>query len=468
MTAKSKLLLLLGLKALFLLLFILYGPLRLAPDEAQYWTWSQTLDWGYYSKPPAIAWQIYLTTALLGNHELGVRAGALLVGLLLPLLLFRIAKELKWSDASALWAALALACSPLGFFLSFGATTDGGSTLFFLLALFAVIKGPHYLLAGVAIALGALYKWTAFAFWPFILVLAYLFPHLRKKSLLGGIALSLLALLPSLYWNLSHDWATFRHVGMTVVGRTSRQGNALEFLLGQIVLFSPLYFWDFLVGWVRAVLHERRWQLFVIAAFPTALGLYFLIAFFMKVQINWSLYLLPPAFLLVAFQRRGLLGATLLSLALIGGALATPLLPFWPYKASPFRQNLGWEGLTGALLKAGYHPEEEALMADTYQLSSLLSFYGPEQKRAYFLNLQGRRRNQFSYWPGLPLGASGLFAKVDNHPFDPSEREAVAALLRLSFEEVEWISESPLFGPKTLLLFRCSRYNGKIKNSSSF
>ena len=24
-------------------------------DEAQYWTWAQHLDWGYFSKPPGIA-----------------------------------------------------------------------------------------------------------------------------------------------------------------------------------------------------------------------------------------------------------------------------------------------------------------------------------------------------------------------------------------------------------------------------
>ena len=34
-------------------------PLELYPDEAQYWLWSRTLDWGYYSKPPMIAWLIW-------------------------------------------------------------------------------------------------------------------------------------------------------------------------------------------------------------------------------------------------------------------------------------------------------------------------------------------------------------------------------------------------------------------------
>lgn len=33
-------------------------PLELYPDEAQYWLWSRTPDFGYYSKPPMVAWAI--------------------------------------------------------------------------------------------------------------------------------------------------------------------------------------------------------------------------------------------------------------------------------------------------------------------------------------------------------------------------------------------------------------------------
>ena len=33
---------------------------ELYPDEAQYWLWSRTLDFGYFSKPPMVAWTIRL------------------------------------------------------------------------------------------------------------------------------------------------------------------------------------------------------------------------------------------------------------------------------------------------------------------------------------------------------------------------------------------------------------------------
>src|ERR1700676_3680117 len=69
----KRLLFLLILKAFILMAIILYAGIELGPDEAQYWTWSQALDWGYYSKPPGIAWQIWLGTQVFGQIEWGVR-----------------------------------------------------------------------------------------------------------------------------------------------------------------------------------------------------------------------------------------------------------------------------------------------------------------------------------------------------------------------------------------------------------
>ena len=47
--------------AVFSTTFGLFG------DEAQYWLWSQDLDFGYLSKPPLIAWALYFYTSLFGD-----------------------------------------------------------------------------------------------------------------------------------------------------------------------------------------------------------------------------------------------------------------------------------------------------------------------------------------------------------------------------------------------------------------
>src|SRR6202022_3042573 len=56
--------------------WLVFQPADLYPDEAQYWVWSQHLALGYYSKPPLVAWLIALTTGLFGDSELAVRLSA--------------------------------------------------------------------------------------------------------------------------------------------------------------------------------------------------------------------------------------------------------------------------------------------------------------------------------------------------------------------------------------------------------
>ena len=46
---------------------VFYTNFNLFADEAQYWLWSKTLDFGYYSKPPMIAWFLKLHTTLFGE-----------------------------------------------------------------------------------------------------------------------------------------------------------------------------------------------------------------------------------------------------------------------------------------------------------------------------------------------------------------------------------------------------------------
>ena len=45
-------------------------------DEAQYWTWSRELAFGYFSKPPMIAWVIRGATAICGDGEACIRSAS--------------------------------------------------------------------------------------------------------------------------------------------------------------------------------------------------------------------------------------------------------------------------------------------------------------------------------------------------------------------------------------------------------
>jgi 4-amino-4-deoxy-L-arabinose transferase-like glycosyltransferase len=42
-------------------------------DDAQYWFWGQSLAWGYYSKPPLIAWTLRASTDIGSDAPFWIR-----------------------------------------------------------------------------------------------------------------------------------------------------------------------------------------------------------------------------------------------------------------------------------------------------------------------------------------------------------------------------------------------------------
>src|SRR5438128_9664247 len=78
----------------------------LYPDEAQYWFWAQHLAFGYYSKPPLVAWVIALTTAMFGDSEFAVRLAAPLLHAITAGIVYAIGARL-YDNRIGFWSALA-------------------------------------------------------------------------------------------------------------------------------------------------------------------------------------------------------------------------------------------------------------------------------------------------------------------------------------------------------------------------
>lgn len=464
------------IKAIILGVLIATYQVGLSPDEAQYWTWSQALDWGYYSKPPGIAWQIWGSTALLGNTILGVRLGALVIAFFLAWAVYYLARCCGLNEKIAFWSAIAMAFSPLGIYLSFAATTDGGAILFLVLGIAEVAKGLqkdsiNYPLAGVWILFGALYKWTAFVLWPVVLFFFIFFPKMRNKNIVWGILISFVALLPPLYWNMTHEWATFKHVSSTLGNKPA--GNFGDFLGVQILLLSPIFFGLLIASYVPLIKKSTNALLFC-AAFPFLVLFYLVAAFFKKMQPNWAAFLYPPGMALLAWGSYPRLKVwlhigTWLSIAMVTLAFITPQLQL-PYKVNPFRQSVGWEKLSSALIQAGYNPYTDFLMGDKYQVASILSFYGPEQKRAYFFNISATRKNQFSYWPQMyekETGKTGYFVVLENTSANTIVWYEHHYEKRLApyFKSVSFVGAYPLYRVKGepvkyAIIFKCVDYLG--------
>ncbi len=492
------------IKAAIMASVIQFGGFDLAPDEAQYWTWSQSLDWGYYSKPPGIALEIWLGTKIFGNTVLGVRIGAVFLSIFISLSVYALALASGLTKRGAFWAGVVSALTPMGFFASYYATTDVGLVLFWTLACIPLAKAlkenetPNYLLIGLFIAMGALFKWPIYLIWVLVFFGMISTTAFRKRSIVEGLLVSLLGLLPPLIWNATRGWPTFQHVWSTMRGGHSPktggpllQGNFFDFFGAQAALLSPILFILLLVAF--AILFRRKHlippavRFFGYATF-FILAVYQGFSLFQKMQGNWCVFVYPMAIVFLCWTlidylphgRRWIRGGLAFSLLMVAAVFslsavqikgAFPSRPI-PQKFNRLNECLGWSGIGSGLIRAGYDPEKDFLFSDSYQGTSLLSFYAPRQKRAYFFNLKQRRQNQFTYWPSLAdqqLGRSGFFVVLEEYPIrNRTENEAVVEfedILKPYFKTVGYAGMVPLlhmYGKprKVMLIYRCEEYNG--------
>jgi 4-amino-4-deoxy-L-arabinose transferase-like glycosyltransferase len=247
------------------------SPLELYPDEAQYWLWSRTLAFGYWSKPPMIAWAIRAATTL-GNAEAWVRLPAVAFQAGAMLCVFAIGRKLMGSRVGLAAAAL-YALAP-GVQLSATVVATDAPLLFFLsltVLAYVHLQGAEgsrriWLAAGFAAALGLAFLSKYAAIYGVIGVGLHLAlsPTARRAWSwpAAGVALAVfaLALSPNIAWNATHGFATLQHTADDANWRAGRLFNPSglgAFLGAQFAVFGPIPFGALLVGSGLALRRRR-------------------------------------------------------------------------------------------------------------------------------------------------------------------------------------------------------------------
>jgi 4-amino-4-deoxy-L-arabinose transferase-like glycosyltransferase len=217
--AKTLSLVLIGILSVRLIaLFI--APWGLHGDEAQYWAWSQEPAFGYFSKPPMIAWVIGATTSIFEDAEWAVRLSAPFLHIATTVMIFLTARRF-FDPQVGFWASLIYTLMPAVWLSSYIMSTDAVLLLCWAIALHAwacLRDGGGWgrvLQLGLALGFGLLSKY-AMAFMVPVLCLAVLFDRPSRKTLLGvrGFVVAGLAaiiLMPNLMWNAANNFATISH-----------------------------------------------------------------------------------------------------------------------------------------------------------------------------------------------------------------------------------------------------------------
>jgi len=338
-------------------------------DEAQYWAWSEEPAFGYYSKPPLIAWIIHAATEACGPGEACVRLPSALIHTATALAVFVLGRTL-YDVRTGVLSALAFATLP-GVSLSAGLiSTDVPLLLCWALALigfaalFATDRLWPALLLGAAFGIGLNGKY-AMAWFVLCAAVYFAFAPEQRKLLKDyrlylALALGLLLIAPNLAWNYANSFATFSHTADNAKwsGAFLHPDKALQFLGSQFGVFGPILFGAFLVivwrAWKRGLPEPDR----MLLAFSLPIVAVITVqAFLSRAHANWAATAYVAASVLVTATMvrdgawgwlKGSFAVNVAVLILIGVGTTTAGKLALPVKPDPFARVLGWREVAAA------------------------------------------------------------------------------------------------------------------------
>ncbi|HUH84062.1 MAG TPA: glycosyltransferase family 39 protein [Stellaceae bacterium] len=368
----------------------------LYPDEAQYWIWSLHPAFGYYSKPPVVAWLIAATTALFGGDPAAVRIAAPLLHFGTSLIVYQLAERL-YDARTGQWSAIAYATLPGVSASAVIISTDAPMLFCWAVALYAFVRarepagGRWWIMVGIAAGVGLLSRYTM-AFWPpSALLYLLLFRDERRhvRYFLGAMLLALVIYSPNFLWNWAHDFASYRHTrdNGDFGGPLFHPAQFFEFLGEQCGVFGPIFFASLIaiVALARRSLADRRAALLATFALPS-LAIMLVVSFLSRAQANWSAPTFVSAVVLVvawllAHNRRSVVIVSVvldvvIAVVAFGAHDAAPAFGVeLPARLDPLHRLRGWgplgRSVAGLLAR---HPGT-ILMSDDREVMAALVYY---------------------------------------------------------------------------------------------
>jgi 4-amino-4-deoxy-L-arabinose transferase-like glycosyltransferase len=439
------------------LIWLALQPADLFPDEAQYWLWSQQLAFGYYSKPPLVAWLIALTTGLFGDSEFAVRLSAPLLHAGAAIFVYGIGARL-YDERVGLWSALAYMSLPGVSVSAFVISTDAPLLLFWAAALYAFVRAREdggwgsWLAVGLFAGLGLLCKY-AMAYW-MLSALGFVLLFRRERRLLGpllaAIGLALVLYSPNFWWNWANGFVSYLHTkdNAELGGPLFHPDALVEFFVSQFAVFGPLLFAGLILLIASpGALAEPRARLLAAFALP-ALAMMIAVSLLSRAHANWAAPTYVSATVLVVAWalRRGWRALIAFSIALHIAAVGLiftgrdALAAFGvelPAQYDALRRVRGWRELgaeVGRVLAA--HPGLTLLADDREVLAALIYYVRPHPLDAVKWQLTRRIRDEWDLTNSLGKRLGGSFLLVSKHELIDEMRPSFAVIDRLQSIEV--------------------------------
>lgn len=406
-----------------------FDPPNLSFDEAQYWAWAQTVQLGYYSKPPMVAWAIAATTALFGEAEGAVKLGSALAQGGTAAVLVLLGRALFGGRLGG-WTGAAWITMPAVSLSAVMITTDPFLLFFWAVALLALVEAPRHgprlnrwwVLFGIALGLGLLSKYAmAFFLASLALWLAWDKPSrplAKAPGLWLGLGLGVLIYLPNLLWNAANGFVSYAHTkdNANLRGDMFNPDKLAEFVVGQLGVFGPILMVGLVLGVAAAFRRNADSRLRLLAAFSLpVLAVMTTESLLSRANANWT----APAFVAgvvlatwaLAQRWPRLLKVSLaLHLVIMAGMYhldaARAVVDF---RFDPEKRIKGWDQVGARVSQImAAHPQARLLADERKVLATLTYYVHPHPFDAIKWNPSGKIHDHFDQTTRLEPGPAEL------------------------------------------------------------
>jgi 4-amino-4-deoxy-L-arabinose transferase-like glycosyltransferase len=392
-------------------------------DEAQYWFWAKDLSWGYYSKPPVIAWAIAVSTALCGSDsEFCVRLPSLFFYPLTSLVIFFLGKHL-YNEKIGFWSAIVFFSIPAVSLSSLLISTDVILFFFWALSLYVFVKAlennqwRYWLLLGVVGGLGLLTKYTMGIF--AISVLVFLLSTPSYRHYLASIQLWVAALvaglmmMPNLIWNYQNEFPTFQHTAeISNLNSQKLHFNEMrEFLIGQFFVFGFIFFPLLMLIWLAFTQWFNDWKMKLLVIF-SGIFLFIIIlqSLFGRANANWAAPTYVTATIMIvawALLTPKKIRVTVFYIGLLVNVLFIPAIYHHQsimrvlgieltQENDAYKRSKGWRALAAQVAVLQEKHSNSTVLAQDRELIAELTYYLPQPPAdVVSWNPQGKVRHHY-------------------------------------------------------------------------
>jgi 4-amino-4-deoxy-L-arabinose transferase-like glycosyltransferase len=372
-------------------------------DDARY------LAWGYVAYPPLTPFVARMAFVLFGPSLTGLRFFGALAQSIAIVLAGLMARELGGGRWAQIVAAVAVAIAPISLAESTLFQYVGLDYLWWVLIAYLTIRllkseDPRgWLAIGVVIGLGMLTRYTMAFYVAGIVVGVLLTParrYLASPWLWGGVALSLVILLPNLIWQVQHNFVSLEFLS-SIHTRDVRIGRTEDFWIDQLRLaanpftiplwVAGLYFYLFapagrryrMLGWMAVV---------PFALFYISQGRGYYVGPIYPMLLAAGAVSVEHWVSLLSRGRARLIEGVTFAMLVLGAAILLLLGPYAPINSglwdvasqinTDLKEEVGWPELvqTVADIYTALPTEERAqagILAGNYGEAGAINLYGP-------------------------------------------------------------------------------------------